>query len=479
MLSSMGAARGRRSVCAREGHGGRAPSGAIFVTEGIRRPKGVRTMTLRKWIPAAGLSAVLIMLALSVLGSGGGSPPNFGDPFAGLSSANQALFVAGQANFESPDTPETGLGPVFNNTPCAACHTAGAIGGASTITETRVGTVTHGVFNPLPQYTGNVTPSLLHTQGIGTFPTLVTNAQFPVLGTEVDFVGEIVPQPPAVPNGPATIVAGRLTIALFGDGLVDAVSTSTFQAIAAHEKANSPATAGRINMVSDVPADGVAAVTRPGRFGWKTQHSTLFAFAGDAYLNEIGITTPLLPNENPPQDPAIGYLVDPSLLAANPGPKVGPDLTNDPDNSSITQFTQFMTLLAPPPTVALTAQSTQGQQIFQTIGCANCHLPTLKAGPSPIPQINNATFHPFSDFLLHDMGSLGDGIAQAGAGQTEMRTAPLWGARVRSTFLHDGRAKTLSQAILDHAGQGQAAANAFAALSASEQDALIAFLNSI
>jgi CxxC motif-containing protein (DUF1111 family) len=152
---------------------------------------------------------------------------------------------------------------------------------------------------------------------------------------------------------------------------------------------------------------------------------------------------------------------------------------NDPDNSSITQFNQFMTLLAPPPPLPLTRRAQIGQQLFSAIGCANCHIPTLQTGPSPIRQLNNATFHPFSDFLLHDMGSLGDGIAQAGAGQTEMRTAPLWGVRILTTFLHDGRATTLSQAILAHAGQGAAAAEAFSDLNSPQQAALIAFLNSL
>jgi cytochrome c peroxidase len=119
-----------------------------------------------------------------------------------------------------------------------------------------------------------------------------------------------------------------------------------------------------------------------------------------------------------------------------------------------------MPLLAPLPPLPLTRQARIGQKLFSAIGCANCHRPTLQTGPSPIPQLNNATFHPFSDFLLHDMGSLGDGIAQAGAGQTEMRTSPLRGVRVLTTFLHDGRATTLSQAILAHAGQGAAAAEA-------------------
>jgi CxxC motif-containing protein (DUF1111 family) len=429
-----------------------------------------RMMRLRRPISAALLGVGGLVFVVFAMGSGSSGPPNFGDPLAGLSSANQALFVAGLENFSSPDTPQTGLGPVFNNTPCAACHSVGAVGGGSALLETRYGTVTNSVFNPLTQYGG----SLIHAQGIGTFPTLVKSPLGPI-GTLVDFVGEIVPQPPAVHRGPATIVAGRRTTPLFGLGLVDAVPTSTFQEIAELEQQYTPETAGRVNIVDDVFADGQAPEALAGRFGWKCQHSTLFAFAGDAYLNEIGITTPFLPNENVPQDPNEGRLVNPALLAANPGPQP----TNDPDNSSITQFTQFMTFLAPPPKLPLTAQAQQGAETFAAIGCANCHLPVLTTGTNSIPQLNQVTFFPFSDFLLHDMGSLGDGIAQAGAGQTEMRTAPLWGVRVLTSFLHDGRASTLSEAILDHAGQGQAARNQFANLNASEQANLIAFLNSL
>jgi CxxC motif-containing protein (DUF1111 family) len=431
----------------------------------------VRMMRVRKPISAA-LGAAILMLGLAALG--GGSGTNFGDPLPGLTPDLQARFVAGQANFSSPDTPQTGLGPVFNNTPCAACHSAGAVGGGSIITETRFGTVTNGVFDPLAQYGG----SLIHSQGIGTFPTLVPSAVGPV-GTLVNFVGEIVPQPPAVPNGPATIVAGRRTTPLFGLGLVDAVSDDTFQFLANVEQFLSPDTAGRVNVVTDVFADGQDPEARAGRFGWKCQHSTLFAFSGDAYLNEIGITTPLFPNENVPQDPNQGRLVNPALLAANPGPAVGPDNTNDPDNASLSQFTDFMTFLAPPPRLPLTDQSRSGAGTFFAIGCANCHVPTLTTGPNSIPQLDQVRFHPFSDFLLHDMGPLGDGIAQAGAGQTEMRTAPLWGVRVLPSFLHDGRASTLSEAILFHAGQGQAASNNFANLEADDQANLIAFLNSL
>ena len=416
----------------------------------------VRMMRMRKPISAALVGVALLVFVVFALGSGNG--PNFGNPFSGLSTTLQAEFTAGQQNFETVETVAGGLGPVFNNVSCVICHSTPATGGGSATLETRYGTVTNGVFNPLAQYGG----SLIHSQGIGLF-------------NGVNFVGEIVPQPPAVPGGPATIVAGRRTTPLFGLGLVGAVPNSTFADIAALEQQLTPETAGRVNVVTDVFADGQDPQQFAGRFGWKCQHGTLFGFSGDAYLNEMGITTPLFPTENCPQDPTQGRLVNCALLAANPATSN----PNEPDNNDLTQFTEFITLLAPPPQVPLTARAKRGAVTFAQIGCANCHLPGFTTGANAIPQLNEVTFFPFSDFLLHDMGALGDGIAQSGAGQTEMRTAPLWGVRVITSFLHDGRASTLSEAILAHAGQGQAARNNFAGLSATDQANLIAFLNSL
>jgi CxxC motif-containing protein (DUF1111 family) len=416
----------------------------------------VRMMRLRKPISAALVGVAVLVFVIFALGSG--NSPTFGDPFSGLSKTLQAEFVAGQQNFALVDTVAGGLGPVYNNVSCVSCHSTPASGGGSTTLETRYGTDINGVFDPLTQYGG----SLIHSQGIGLF-------------NGVDFVGEIVPKRPAVRGGPATIVAGRRTTPLFGLGLVGAVPNSTFEEIADLEQQHTPETAGRVNIVSDVFADGQAPQSFVGRFGWKCQHGTLFGFAGDAYLNEMGITTPLFPNENCPQDPTQGRLANCALLAANPAASN----PNEPDNNDLTQFTEFITLLAPPPQLPLTAKAKLGAKTFTQIGCANCHVPALQTGSSSIPQLNEVTFYPFSDFLLHDMGSLGDGIAQAGAGQTEMRTAPLWGVRVITSFLHDGRASTLSEAILAHAGQGQAARNNFAKLSATAQANLLAFLNTL
>ena len=120
-----------------------------------------------------------------------------------------------------------------------------------------------------------------------------------------------------------------------------------------------------------------------------------------------------------------------------------------------------MRLLAPPPRGAITPEVQAGEQVFQRIGCAGCHVPTWTTGSSPIAALGGVTFHPYSDFLLHDMGALGDGIEQGRARGTEMRTMPLWGLRMRQMFLHDGRTRSLADAIGAHAGQGQRPRSSF------------------
>ena len=240
-------------------------------------------------------------------------------------------------------------------------------------------------------------------------------------------------------------MAQRRTTPLFGLGLVDNVPDSLLQEIAELEQEHTPDTAGRVNFVLDT----ASGQQRVGRFGWKCQEATLFSFSGDAYLNEMGITTPMFPVENCPQGNC--------ALLQNTGLPAVPNT----DNGDLVRFTDFMSFLAPPPTKPLTSQAKQGASLFVQIGCINCHLPVLQTGPSTSASCNQVTFAPFSDFLLHDMGSLGDGIAQNGAGTREMRTAPLWGVRLFTTFLHDGRATNLSDAILAHDGQGRRRAEPF------------------
>lgn len=366
--------------------------------------------------------------------------PAFGDPLRGLTNAQLAAFNDGRTEFNSEEEADEGLGPVFNERSCLACHSVPAAGGASARVVTRIATRANGTFDNLTQFGG----SLLQDHAITTAD-----------GSTHNFLPEVVPPV-------AMIVVHRRTTSLFGLGFVDATPDSTFIALAAEEANRHDGTAGRAPLVTNISA-GMKTV---GKLGWKAQQPSLFQFAGDAYLNEMGITSPQFPDENCPRG-------DCSELKYNPFPGI-----NDAGDG-VQAFADFMTMLAAPPRGNVTADANAGEQIFEQIGCTSCHTATLQTGRSNIAAVDRKTYHPYSDFLLHDMGSLGDGIEQGDASGREMRTAPLWGLRALPSFLHDGRATNITDAILAHDGQARAARDRFNRLDARSKSRLLAFLNSL
>jgi len=356
-----------------------------------------------------------------------------------LTIAERQAFMFGMHTFNRPYAVAEGLGPVFNDTSCAPCHPAG---NGSNRLVTRFGRLTEDGFDPLTHLGG----TLVQDRGIGVVTT--------VDGTW-DFVGETVPSE-------ATIVVRRRSQSLLGLGFVDAVPDETWFAIAHEQLEADPATAGRVQQV----VDPVTGATRVGRFGWKAQVPTLRAFAGDAMLNEMGITSPGFRDEVCPQGDCLA-------LGFNPTPAL-----ND-DGRDASALTDFMTMLAAPPRGPITEEAIAGETLFDQIGCASCHRPAMQTGPSPVRALDHAVFRPYSDFMLHDMGALGDGIPQGIATGREMRTAPLWGLRLQTRYLHDGSADTLDDAILRHDGQGRMSRDRFLALSAGERARLLAFLASL
>jgi CxxC motif-containing protein (DUF1111 family) len=380
----------------------------------------------------------LVVLVLSVgllVSSLGRAAADFGNALPGLTPAEQQAFEEGLEEFTEVETVEEGLGPVFNDVSCAACHSSPAIGGDSPVVETRFGTRNKKQFDPLLSGGG----SLIQTDGIGAVNGCV-------------FVGETLPPE-------ANVVSGRKTTTLFGAGLIEAIPDDRLRQLADRQPS---AIKGKVHGVKEA----FSPQRRAGRFGHKAQAATLRQFSGDAYLNEMGITSPNFRLENCPNG-------DCSLLRCDP--------VADPedDGSGVEAFADFMRLLAPPPRGAITPEVQAGEQVFARIGCAGCHVPTWTTGSSPVAALNGVTFHPYSDFLLHDMGGLGDGIEQGQARGTEMRTMPLWGLRERESFLHDGRTRSLTEAIGAHAGQGQAARDEFEALSGPEVQQLLEFLQSL
>lgn len=372
-----------------------------------------------------------------------------GDAFAGLTSDQQLAFAAGKDAFEEEEEITDGLGPVFNEKSCANCHSVGAVGGSGTQFEVRAGKLTGTSFDSLTTEGGQLFDLFSVTSLPGNQKHLVPSC---TLATS----GEPIP-------GDANVVAQRRTTALFGLGLVDATPDSTFVALAAAEP---PAFRGRVNMVFNI----AAGQNTVGKFGWKAQVPTLHQFSGDAYLNEMGITNPEFSVEQPPSGNA-------GLIAAC-------DLVAEPedDGDDVDAFTDFMLFLAPVAPLAENSFAQAGDALFTQIGCDGCHRRNLTSGPSPIAALNNQTYHPFSDFLLHDMGTLGDGIGDNGiATVREMRTAPLWGLRLvkPKNLLHDGRAKSLEEAILAHDGQGANARNSFAALTGTQRAQVVEFLETL
>jgi len=401
-------------------------------------------MTMASTCAAMGC-ALLATMATAPAASG----TELGDPLPGLTDEELADFFEGQEEFEEEETTESGIGPVFNDISCAACH-GPIIGGSNGRIEFRFGRTVLGSFDPLASLGG----SLIQDHGIGSVADFFPDD--PVCQA-ASFAAETIP-------AAANTRAGRRTTPLFGLGLVDAVPDQSFVNAALYQAVFTPQTAGVLNRVTN-PDTGTTVV---GKFGWKAQVPTMHAFAGDAYLNEMGITNPAFPSEICPQGNC-------AALACNPAPDL-----ND-DGEDVDAFATFMTFLAPPPPPPANAITAAGQILFNTTGCGNCHTQTMTTGPNQVAALNQVQFAPYSDFLLHDMGSLGDGIVQGRATARLMRTAPLWGlhASIPTGLLHDGRAHTVQEAILAHEGQGALSRGKFQALSATNKAILVAFLSSL
>jgi CxxC motif-containing protein (DUF1111 family) len=404
-----------------------------------------------------------------------------GDPLPGVTAAD---FAEAKAAFEAVEGLEDGVGPVFNERACAICHSQGAIGGAGVQIERRYGRFDNGAFNGLANKGG----SLRQLFTVGSFTALN--------GRSCSVPLEVEPPEATVHN------VGRLATPLFGAGLIEAIPDS---AIVANANAQASAVRGTINRVRILlpnPRDPNQTVgsTRVGRFGWKAGIATLAQFAADAYMNEMGITTQhciagrsvlTFASESKPNGITLPAgcddLAPPHGVAGIPAETdevVGVCATNQTElQEDVQLFTTFMTFLTPAPRVAIDPNiNLQGGTVFNRIGCASCHL--LRDYVTPAHPANgvpgNFTFRPRSDFLVHDIGT-GDFIGNDGdsvATTRLIRTAPLWGLHHRTSFLHDGSASTIEQAIARHGGQAAAARNAFNALGNSDRNAMLAAMKS-
>lgn len=362
----------------------------------------------------------------------------FGQPLPGLSADETAAFIAGRDDFIKVETPETGLGPLFNGRSCVQCHGGPAPGGASPINVTRFGRNVDGAFDPLEALGG----SLLQ--------------RFAIPGV----------RPERVP-AEANVVAQRQSTPLWGMGLIEAIPDAAIRE--GELRAKPDGVRGRAATVIDV----VSGNPRVGRFGWKAQVATVLAFSADAYRNEMGITNRFFPTENAPNGDAAKLAAADRVL--DPEDQVDP-VTG---KSDIDKVGDYMRLLAPPPTVTLSASASQGRNLFNQVNCHLCHTPVMMTGDSPVAALKNKAVNLYSDLLLHDMGALGDRIVQGDATGSEMKTAPLWGLRASAPYLHDGRAPSIDAAIRAHDGEAKGSRDRYNALTPTQRQQLIDFLNSI
>ncbi|HET9325575.1 MAG TPA: di-heme oxidoredictase family protein [Candidatus Eisenbacteria bacterium] len=365
-------------------------------------------------------------------------------PLDGLTKEELAAFATGDAQFGKPFAIADGLGPIFNNVSCAACHSG---------------------------------------DGRGRPENMLT--RFSMGGDPVHHMGGPQLQERAIPGAYAEQLPGgvewsrRLPPPVFGVGLIEAIPVADVLAHADEADANGDGISGRPNWVQPaefVPAHEPGGGTGPqlGRFSRKAQVSSLIEQTVAAYAEDIGITSDFRTVEN--YDP----LASPANAAA--------DRVSDPElpAADVIAVVTYLRLLAPPAPGAMNASRERGRTVFASVGCASCHVPVLRTGPSKIRALANRDVALYSDLLLHDMGDgLADYRPDGSADGREWRTTPLWGLRVMREFLngeafllHDGRARSVDQAIRLHGGEAQAARDGFIALPESDRKALLDFVES-
>ena len=363
-----------------------------------------------------------------------------GDPLPGLSEAETGRFLLGKAVFERLATEEEGLGPLFNATRCSGCHEDPSSGGTSTV---RVAKAT--VWEPETR-----SCDLLHDLGGDNFQSSATELlRRHGLGPEV--------VPPEA-NGRASVLAPTL----YGLGLVEAIPAGELEALTDPDDRDGDGISGRL---------GVDEAGNPGRFGRKGEVPTLRGFIDTALRFELGFSTP----DHPREETVNGTPVPPAA-----DPMGEPEI----DDRGIDLLLDYIRFLAPPsprrPEAGPARDSVEaGEALFGQVGCADCHVPTLRTGRASSPALSRVEARLYSDLLLHDLGEGLSGVCGPGAAPTEHRTARLWGLGLRHEFLHDGRARTLEEAVDAHGGEASASRSAFQRLDPGDRRRLIRFLESL
>ncbi len=451
----------------------------------------------------SGIGSLLLVLAAGcgdATGSGGG-----GDEELALSGGAMTVFDATSNAFETPAPnlgPESldrhlagdfqfgatfvtapapvhaGLGPVFNNTSCERCHVGDGRGRPPNPGETFVSLLIRTSIAGVDERGGPVP-----APGIGLQLQLRAIVGFPPEGSAAvayeEVPGQFTDGTPyslhrptftlqggSVPLPAGLLASPRIAPPVFGLGLLEAVSEATMLEVADPDDSDGDGISGRPNRVWD-PTAGAAAI---GRFGWKANNASLLQQTAFAYNADMGVTSSFLPAE-----PCEG------LPGCEPH---APDVSDE-----VVELAQHYvrTLGVPARRELDDPAARRGETVFRESGCASCHLPELRTGTlAGVPEASNQVIRPYTDLLLHDMGAgLADDRPDFEASGREWRTAPLWGIGLtevvngHTNFLHDGRARSLMEAILWHDGEAAGARSQVLDLPPADREALLAFLRSL
>ena len=435
-----------------------------------------------------------------------GAPIGAGQPVAGLTADQLAFFNDGAARFSSPDTVPTGLGPLFNATFCAQCHSQPAVGGSSPSAAAFpfigpnpqvADAMADGATNTLPPFItadGPVREArfLFVPNANGTnssTPDGGVHDLFSITGRS-DAAGCQLAQPDFAQAIAQKNIIFRIPTPTFGLGLIENIYNETIVANANSNAALKAALGinGHPNSATPNVSGNTGSITRSG---WKAQNPSGGLFSGEAYSVEVGVSNEIFTVERE-EPPAFSHPLPPGcILNSYPEDTTnflapGSDVTQIP--SDIVAFANFMRLLDQPAPAPLTLETAAGKAAFVKIGCALCHTPSLMTGESDVaPALSHVQANLFSDLLVHDMGTgLADGVTQGAAGPQDFRSAPLWGVGQRVFFLHDGRCGPsnggLVCAIQAHASSGSEANGVisnFNRLPISGKQSIIDFLRSL
>jgi len=404
-------------------------------------------MRVHKPVPACGQSsvpflaeAVAVVVALTSLA---GCRPTAtdvaraaGEPLPGLTEAQLARFEEGRRYFEKQWTPEEGLGPLYMQGGCGSCHDLPTIGGAGVelLKEaTRWDSVGGCDYLPAeggPLIQDHATP-LLQAAGI---------------------THEITP-------ASATGWVSMEAPALYGLGLIEAIPDEIILSREDPDDSDGDGISGRASRLPD---------GRLGRIGHKAYRATILELAEGSFRRSLGLTVPRYPDEE---------TVNGQPLPAGVDPVKDPEISQE----TLEAVADFIRFLAPAAQAAPTSEARAdtlrwGEEVFHSLGCPACHVPSMRTGPNEVAALDRKTVNLYSDLLLHDLDPDRPTICGPTATPSEVRTARLMGLRFRSMYLHDGRAVSLDGAIREHGGEAAAARARYDELTLAARQYLITWL---